>query len=118
FCRRKSRRLPRKGKRHERGGIGMQIIAWTLAVARAAGAFACLIAISLALRADDTENKSPQIGHPTRLEVFPPAVKLAGPRSRMQLVVTGHYADGSVRDLTRDSHLVSTAADVMTIDSS
>jgi hypothetical protein len=41
------------------------------------------------------------IGQPAKLEVFPPAIKLSSARSRMHLVVTGHYADGAVQDLTR-----------------
>src|SRR5918994_4563480 len=51
-----------------------------------------------------------------RIEVFPASLKLVGPRSRMQLVVTGHYADGSVRDLTRDSQFATTAADVVAVE--
>src|SRR5262245_312503 len=62
--------------------------------------------------ADEPALEPVQIGQPTRIEVFPPAVKLPGPRSRMQLVVTGHYADGSVQDLTRASQFASTSADV------
>src|SRR5437899_1132220 len=56
------------------------------------------------------------VGQPTRIEVFPPAVKLAGPRGRMQLVVTGHYADGSVQDLTRASQFASTAAEIVAVE--
>ncbi|MFO0871819.1 MAG: DUF1549 domain-containing protein [Pirellulales bacterium] len=41
------------------------------------------------------------VGTPQRIEVFPAAVKLAGVRQRMQLVVTGYYADGTLQDLTR-----------------
>ncbi len=40
------------------------------------------------------------IGQPVALIVQPPAIDLAGPRSTQQLVVTGRYTDGSVRDLT------------------
>src|SRR5262245_48348870 len=40
------------------------------------------------------------IGQPTSLVVQPSSVALTGPRSVQQLVVTGKYADGSVRDLT------------------
>jgi hypothetical protein len=38
---------------------------------------------------------------PTRIEVYPPQIKLASKRSRVQLVVTGYFAAGEVRDLTR-----------------
>src|SRR5207248_6638151 len=40
------------------------------------------------------------IGQPTALNVQPESVTLTGPRARQQLVVSGRYADGSVRDLT------------------
>lgn len=40
------------------------------------------------------------VGQPTALEVHPPAVTLAGPRARQQLIVTGKYGDGTIRDLT------------------
>ncbi len=51
-----------------------------------------------------------------RLEVFPATIKLAGPRSRAQVVVTGHYADGSVRDLTRECEIASAMAATATVD--
>ncbi|HMF16392.1 MAG TPA: DUF1549 domain-containing protein, partial [Gemmataceae bacterium] len=40
------------------------------------------------------------IGQPTALVVQPATVAMTGPGSMQQLVVTGRYADGSVRDLT------------------
>lgn len=40
------------------------------------------------------------IGEPVLLEVEPASIALAGPRAGQQLLVTGRYADGSVRDLT------------------
>src|SRR5216110_3382934 len=43
------------------------------------------------------------IGTPKTLQVQPDKLTLTGPRSTAQLVVTGVYADGTVRDLT---HLV------------
>src|SRR5688572_5428794 len=55
--------------------------------------------ISASALADDLEPI--QVGQPQRIEVFPPAVKLNGPRRQAQLVVTGVYADGTVQDLTR-----------------
>jgi uncharacterized protein DUF1549/uncharacterized protein DUF1553 len=61
-------------------------------------------------------DRSASVGHPTRLEVFPPQAVLTGPRSRAQLVVTGYYADGTVRDLTRDAQVASTALDIAMIE--
>ena len=40
------------------------------------------------------------IGQPKALLVQPEGLRLTGPRSRQQVVVTGQYDDGSVRDLT------------------
>jgi hypothetical protein len=40
------------------------------------------------------------IGQPTALTVLPATITLTGPRAEQQVVVTGHYADGSDRDLT------------------
>jgi hypothetical protein len=54
----------------------------------------------------------------SRLDVFPAKVTLAGPRSRSQLVVTGHYSDGTVRDLTRDCQIASTADEIVTVENS
>src|SRR6201999_2008911 len=48
------------------------------------------------------------VGTPERIEVYPPQVKLASTRARMQLVVTGFYAGGGVQDLTRAAQFLST----------
>jgi hypothetical protein len=52
------------------------------------------------------------VGTPERIEVYPPQVKLASTRARMQLIVTGYYADGGVQDLTRAAQFVSTGEQV------
>ena len=65
--------------------------------------------------ADESGPPTIEIGQPARIEVFPPAVKLAGPRSQAQLVVTGHYADGSLQDLTRASQFASTQSEIATV---
>ncbi len=56
------------------------------------------------------------VGTPTKIEVFPPAFKLAGPRRQMQLVVTGFYADGQVQDLTRAAQFASSDAAIVSVD--
>ncbi len=38
---------------------------------------------------------------PTRLSIEPRSTRLDGPRATAQLIVTGHYDDGTVRDLTK-----------------
>ncbi|MBP3958085.1 DUF1553 domain-containing protein [Gemmata sp. G18] len=40
---------------------------------------------------------------PARIEVYPTKVTLTSPRAVCQLVVTGHFATGETRDLTRDA---------------
>src|SRR5437868_11145679 len=89
----------------------MQQRAWIFAAAAALCGFSVT-----AVRSDDAAPDSQYAGTPTRVEIFPPAIRLVGPRSRMQVVVTGHYADGSVRDLTRVSQLASTSPDTVTIE--
>ncbi|MFM8536593.1 MAG: DUF1549 domain-containing protein [Planctomycetaceae bacterium] len=56
------------------------------------------------------------VGTPARIEVFPPVVRLSGDRQQMQLVVTGHYADGGVQDLTRASGFASSSPTVAVVD--
>jgi YD repeat-containing protein len=48
----------------------------------------------------DPDERNALIGVPSALEVEPAAVTLSGIRDARQLVVTGRYADGPVRDLT------------------
>jgi hypothetical protein len=48
----------------------------------------------------DAKGRAQLVGSPIAIEVLPKAITLNGPRARQQLVVTGRYADGSVRDLT------------------
>jgi hypothetical protein len=48
----------------------------------------------------DPAGRAEVAGTPTAVEVFPATVNLSGVRDARQLVVTGRYADGTVRDLT------------------
>jgi Protein of unknown function (DUF1553)/Protein of unknown function (DUF1549) len=48
----------------------------------------------------DAEERNAIAGAPTAIEIAPGAITLNGIRDARQLVVTGKYADGSVRDLT------------------
>jgi hypothetical protein len=54
----------------------------------------------------ETEKEPPklepiQVGAPQRIEVLPAAIKLETPLRKVQIVVSGFYADGRVQDLTR-----------------
>ena len=87
------------------------------AVAFVVGSAIILVASAIAAAANEADMTAIEIGHPARIEVLPASVKLAGPRSKAQLVVTGHYADGSVQDLTRASQFASTKGDVASVQS-
>lgn len=52
------------------------------------------------------------VGAPERLEIFPEEFRLSGPRQKLQLIVTGYYADGSVQDLTRASGFSATDVNI------
>jgi hypothetical protein len=70
---------------------------------------ACLLAFAICMLAvanslgglpEDVMHRDQIVGKPTRLVVEPPAIVLRGPRAMSQLLVSGHYGDGLVRDLT------------------
>ena len=42
-----------------------------------------------------------EVGKPERIEVYPTEMKLGSPRQQMRMIVTGHYADNQLQDLTR-----------------
>ena len=46
-----------------------------------------------------------QVGAPERIEVSPSEFTISGPRDQLQLVITGHYANGEIADLTRAATL-------------
>ena len=50
-----------------------------------------------------------------QVEIFPPAIVLEGVREEAQLVITGHYSDGSIRDLTREAEITSSNEQVAVI---
>jgi hypothetical protein len=53
-----------------------------------------------ALPPRDAEEKQAFIGQPVRVTATPETVTLQGKHAAAQVLVSGHYADGSVRDLT------------------
>jgi len=68
--------------------------------------------ISIAAVPTLPEERAAQVGKPSALVVQPPSVTLTGPRAAQQLVVSGKYADGTVRDLTAFATYRIEAADV------
>ena len=82
----------------------MNAHAWTRNAQRLIGTMALGLIVfcaSRAIAADDAKTEPIVVGTPARIEVFPAQVKIEAPRREMHLVVTGHYADGSMQDLTR-----------------
>jgi Protein of unknown function (DUF1553)/Protein of unknown function (DUF1549) len=63
----------------------------------------------------DANKIAPLVGQPSALAVQPESITLAGPRALQQVVVTGKYADGTVRDLTPFCEMTTEAADVATL---
>ena len=82
----------------------------------AAGTLCWAAVASTAFCQDDLEPI--QVGTPERIEVYPPQVKLTGPRQRVQLVVTGHYAGGALQDLTRVAEYASSSEAIANTDGS
>ncbi|MBA61669.1 MAG: hypothetical protein CMJ76_04820 [Planctomycetaceae bacterium] len=50
-----------------------------------------------------------------RIEVYPAELQLAGVREQAQLIVTGHYVDGSIQDLTRVATITTANAEIVTV---
>ncbi len=65
-----------------------------------AGLLIAFCAAASAAVPTDPQQRAALIGQPQALVVQPEAVTLAGPRAYQQILVTGKYADGTVRDLT------------------
>jgi hypothetical protein len=60
--------------------------------------------------------KAAAVGRPVALLVQPETITLSGPRARQQVVVTGRYPDGSVRDLTALCELGCDAKDLLAVE--
>lgn len=70
---------------------------------RVFGVLVGFLSVSLTLSAanpNQSKDRANLIGQPKSIDVLPAAIKLNGPRSMQQVIVTGKYADGTVRDLT------------------
>ncbi|MDP6556952.1 MAG: DUF1549 domain-containing protein [Pirellulaceae bacterium] len=61
---------------------------------------ATVMCLAVAGTLADDQSASIDIGEPQSLEVFPANVALQGVREQIQFIVTGHYENGVVRDLT------------------
>src|SRR5262245_20350520 len=57
------------------------------------------------------------IGQPTAIRVVPANISLSDARARQQLIVTGQYADGQIRDLTPFVEFAPAAPETAAVDS-
>jgi hypothetical protein len=77
------------------------------------------LAAASAARADvpaTPEARAKVLGQPASIAVQPEKVVLDGPRAAQQLVITGRYTDGNLRDLTHFVEVSPEAADVVAVD--
>jgi hypothetical protein len=91
--------------------------AWKRHAGLAITLIATVFSAALVNAADDAPaNDAVVVGMPVRIEVFPTQFNLAAPGREMHLVVTGHYADGSMQDLTSVAQVVSEDEQVVVAD--
>ena len=89
-------------------------------------AVAVLVGLSFvsatAFGGDTTEPAGPVgpklVGQPTAIDVLPKKIELVGGRARQQILVTGLYATGQVRDLSRVVRVTSSNPDVVAVEGS
>ncbi len=63
----------------------------------------------------EPEARASLIGQPASLEVAPATIDLVGPHGMQQIVVTGKYPDGSIRDLTHLCDIKAESADMVEV---
>jgi hypothetical protein len=85
---------------------------WLFGLAVAFG----IAAPALAAQPADQASRAKLIGQPIALITEPANIVLSGPRARQQVVVTGKYADGTVRDLTLFAALTAEASGVISVE--
>jgi hypothetical protein len=81
-----------------------------------AGLFACLTALSVSASVPIDAGKAAVIGQPSALQVQPETIALSGGHAHQQLIVTGRYAAGIVRDLTGLCELTSETPAIVAVD--
>src|SRR5262245_6191251 len=101
------------------GGMPMSATPYCTRALAAPLAVLALAAAAVPARAGlpgDPAQRAAVVGQPAALLVQPETITLAGPRSRAQAVVTGRYADATVRDLTPFAELSVEPADLAAVD--
>lgn len=91
------------------GVPGLTASALICCLASAVMCFAATMALA------DDQPETIDVGQPLSVEVFPASVSLQGVRERIQFVVTGHYENGEVRDLTRAAEFVSNNPEIVQV---
>jgi hypothetical protein len=76
----------------------------------------CLAAPTRADLPTAPEAKAKVLGQPTEITVQPNNITLSGPRAVQQVVITGRYADGNLRDLTHFADVNVESAEVVAVD--
>ena len=64
---------------------------------------------------NDAAAKAQVVGKPTAVVVQPQTITLSGPRAMQQMIVTGIYPDGQMRDLTLFSEVSAESAGIVSI---
>jgi hypothetical protein len=80
---------------------------------------ALLLAVPVSVQTavpSDAERRAAAVGQPVGMVVQPEAITLVGSRSMQQIVVSGRYSDGSVRDLTPFCDMAAEATDVVNVE--
>src|SRR5207302_8480485 len=62
------------------------------------------------------EARAKVLGQPSAIAAQPDKITLSGPRAVQQIVITGRYADGNLRDLTHFADVAIEAADIAALD--
>ncbi|MFQ5928703.1 MAG: DUF1549 and DUF1553 domain-containing protein [Acidobacteriota bacterium] len=58
---------------------------------------------------------NPEVDTAEKLEVWPEEIFMHGPGRRQQVLVIAHYADGSLRDVTREAHIASSNTESVSV---
>ncbi|MDA2926484.1 DUF1549 and DUF1553 domain-containing protein, partial [Acidobacteria bacterium AH-259-G07] len=58
---------------------------------------------------------NPEVDTAEKLEVWPEEIFMHGPGRRQQVLVIAHYADGSLRDVTREAHTASSNTESVSV---
>ena len=97
-----ARTLPHsaRGNRHEKQSVPLADVSSATRTLLAVAASVLLASPAFARLPADAAERAALVGQPASVVVEPASIVLAGPRTMQQVVVTGKYADGTVRDLT------------------